>query len=310
MELRHLKYFVAVAEWKGFREASRRLHIAQPAISQAVSNLEEEIGVRLLMRVGRGVRLTPEGEVFYAETLRTLAQSRSAVEAAQRAARGEVGMISVGFCGAATYSFLPGLIRRYRAAFPGVKLALKELTPVQQESAFLEGSIDVGFTRALSPEITNAFHTRFLSSEPFLAAIPECRPVRSKRMKIADLAGERFVLFHRKGSPVLYDIIIGLCNTQGFSPTIESEPVSMQTALSLVAADQGVSILPSCALNLRYEGVKMLRILPDEARVDLILAWSKESNSTVLKSFLDLVETNKELIESCCECELTAANED
>ena len=298
MELRHLRYFVAVAEWKGFREASRRLHIAQPAISQAISNLEEEIGVRLLMRIGRGVKLTPEGEIFYAETLRTLEQSRTAVEAAQRASRGEVGSISVGFCGPATYSFLPTLVKRYRVAFPGVKLLLKELTPAQQESAFQNGSIDIGFTRALSPELTNGFNTRFLSREPLLAALPEGRPMRHKRVKVADLAGERFVLFHRRGSPILYDSIIALCNAQGFSPTIESEPVLMQTALSLVAADQGVSILPACALNLRYEGVKMFRILPDETRVDLILAWPKESDSIVLKSFIDLVEANKDLIVS------------
>jgi DNA-binding transcriptional LysR family regulator len=137
MELRHLKYFVAVAERRGFREASRFLHVAQPAISQTVSNLEAEIGVKLFMRSGRNVKLTPEGEVFYTETLHTLEQSRNAVEAAQRASSGEVGTVSVGFCGAATYAFLPGIVQRYREQFPGVKLALQELTPLQQEPGMI-----------------------------------------------------------------------------------------------------------------------------------------------------------------------------
>src|ERR1700678_272277 len=107
MELRHLRYFVAVVQWKGFREASRHLHVAQAAISQTLANLETDIGVKLLARSGRSVQLTTEGEVFYTETLRTLAQAQNAVEAAQRAARGEIGTMTVGFCGAATYAFLP-----------------------------------------------------------------------------------------------------------------------------------------------------------------------------------------------------------
>jgi DNA-binding transcriptional LysR family regulator len=114
MELRHLKYFVAVVERRGFREASRYLHVAQPAISQTLSNLEGEIGGKLFMRLGRSVKLTPEGEIFYAETLRTLEQAQHAVEATQRASRGEIGIVSVGFCGAATYSFLPILVREYQ----------------------------------------------------------------------------------------------------------------------------------------------------------------------------------------------------
>jgi DNA-binding transcriptional LysR family regulator len=149
MELRHLRYFVAAVEWKGLREASRQLHVAQSAISQTLTNLENELGTKLFARSGRTIQLTPPGEIFYAETVRTLAQSQHAIEAAQRAARGEVGQLSIGFSGAATYSFLPDLVRRYKAKFPGVKLALREVTPLQQERAFAQDSIDVGFTRPL-----------------------------------------------------------------------------------------------------------------------------------------------------------------
>lgn len=296
MELRHLRYFVAVVEWKSLREASRQLHVAQSAISQTITNLEDEIDTKLFVRSGRSTQLTPQGEVFYAETVRTLAQSQHAVEAAQRAARGEVGQLSIGFSGAATYSFLPDLIRRYKAKFPGVKLALREVTPVQQESAFAQGSIDVGFTRPLPKNVVEHFHSRLLYSEPLLAAVPASRFIAEKRIKIENLAGERFVLFHREGFPGLFDSIVGLCNECGFSPNIDDEPDMMQTTLSLVAAEQGVSIVPACAINLRFDGIRLLRIQPDHVRADLLIAWPKTSTSTVLQSFLDFVEANKKEI--------------
>lgn len=298
MELRHLRYFVAVVEWKSLREASRQLHVAQSAISQTLANLEEEIGTKLFLRSSRSVQLTPQGEIFYTETVRTLAQSRHAVEAAQRVARGEIGHLSIGFSGAATYSFLPDLIRKYKALFPNVKLNLKELTPPQQQAAIAQGNIDVVFTRPFSKDLVDHFHSRVLIREPLLAAVPASRVVKGKSIRIEDLAEERFILFHREGFPGLFDSIIGLCNERGFSPNIDDEPDMMQTALSLVAAEQGVSIVPACARNLRFDGVQLLRVLPDHIRAELLIAWPKASRSTVLQSFLDLVEKNSKNIAS------------
>src|SRR6266699_417840 len=136
MELRHLRYFTAVVQWKSYREASRRIYVAQPAISQTVADLEDEIGLKLFERTKRNVQLTPEGEVFYAEAVRTLAQAEVTVSTAKRAAKGEIGKLSIGFLGSATYAFLPALIRDYKARYPGVKITLQELTPLQQEAAF------------------------------------------------------------------------------------------------------------------------------------------------------------------------------
>src|SRR5271169_1276993 len=150
MELRHLRYFTAVVQWKGYREASRRLHIAQPAISQSVADLEEELGLKLFTRAKRIALLTPEGEVFHAEAARTLAQAELAIETARRAARGEIGSLSIGFLGSATSTFLPELVRTFKAQHPGVRLTLQELTPLQQEAAFDEGLIELGFTRTLT----------------------------------------------------------------------------------------------------------------------------------------------------------------
>lgn len=297
MEHRHLRYFVAVVQGRGFREASRRLHVAQPAISQTLANLEEEIGVKLFLRSGRGTQLTPEGEIFYAATLRTLAQSELAVEEARRAARGEIGTLSIGFLGSATYTFLPDLVRRYKAQYPGVKLILQELTSWQQEREFKRGELDVGFTRALSAEQSNHFHSKLLYRDPLLAAVPAARRIKAKRMKIADLANDPFVLYHRDGAPGLFDTITGVCNEAGFSPKIDYEPEMMQTVLSLVSANCGVSLVPACVRHLRTDGVNLFRVQPDQVRIDLVIAWPKTSHSHVLRSFLDLVESSKDEIQ-------------
>jgi DNA-binding transcriptional LysR family regulator len=292
MELRHLRYFAAVVKWKGYREASRRLHIAQPAISQTVRDLEEELGLRLFSRAKRVAQLTPEGELFYGEALRTLAQAEAAINSAKRAAKGEIGQLAIGFLGSATYAFLPELVRKYKAQFPGVKLTLQELTPLQQEVAFDKGEIDIGFTRTLTAEQSQTFSSRCLYRDPMMAVLPYSRRIGTKRVRLRDLANDRFVLFHREGSPFLFDTITGMCNRAGFSPRVENQPNLMQTVLSLVEAEQGVAIVPACVRNLRSDGVRFFRLQPDDVRVELLAAWKKENQSVVLRAFLDLIDAN------------------
>jgi len=292
MELRHFRYFAAVVQWKGYREASRRLHIAQPAISQTVADLEEELGLKLFFRAKRVAQLTPEGEVFYAEAVRTLAQAELAVDSAKRAAKGEIGKLSIGFLGSATSAFLPELVRKFKATYPGVKLTLQELSPVQQEVAFDKGLIDIGFTRTLTAEQSKTFSSRVLYSDPMMAVLPRSKQIKTKQVRIGDLARESFVLFHREGSPGLFDTVTGMCNKAGFSPRVENEPNMMQTVLSLVEAEQGVTIVPACVRNLRSDGVRFYRLQPDDVRVELLLAWKKERPSAVLRAFLELIDAN------------------
>ena len=222
MELRHLRYFTAVVQWKGYREASRQIHVAQPAISQTVADLEEELGLKLFSRAKRVAQLTPEGEVFYAEAVRTLAQAELAVETARRAARGEIGRLSIGFLGSATSAFLPELVRKFKVTYPGVKLTLQELTPVQQDAAFEKGEIDIGFTRTLTSEQSRTFSSRVLYRDPMMAVLPRSKRLKSKRVRVADLANEDFVLFHREGSPGLFDTITAMCQKAGFCPRVVS----------------------------------------------------------------------------------------
>jgi DNA-binding transcriptional LysR family regulator len=292
MELRHLRYFTAVVQWKGYREASRHLHIAQPAISQTVVDLEQELGLKLFSRTGRKARLTPEGEVFYEEAVRTLEQAESAINTAKRAAKGEIGKLSIGFIGAATYIFLPELVRAYKTRYPGVKLTLQELSPSDQEAAFDQGLIDIGFTRALTAERSKTFASRCLYRDPLLAVLPASRKNRSKEVRIADLSNERFVLFHREGALGLYDAVVGVCNDAGFSPMVEYESDRAQTVLSLVEAGQGISIVPACLRNLWTKGVRFYRLQPDVVRIALVAVWKKEAPSVALRSFVDLVNAN------------------
>ena len=307
MELRHLRYFTAVVDCKGYREASRQLHIAQPSISEAVSDLEHELGLKLFSRTHRNARVTPEGEIFYADAVRVLQLAEAAILTAKRAAQGKVGRLSIGFIGSATLSFLPDLIRRYKLEYPNVKLALHDLYPVELDQACDRGEIDIAITRPLSLERSENRQSRVLLRDPLVAVLPRSRKLKSKNKKIrlADLANERFILFHRKGAPVVFDTIVGACRSHGFSPRVENEPNSMQTILSLVEAEEGVAIVPASTSNLRSNGVRFVRLVPD-LYLDLIAVWPLGEPSAVLHTFLDFLNANTEAIRAKAELALSS----
>jgi DNA-binding transcriptional LysR family regulator len=304
MELRHLRYFTAVVACKGYREASRRLHIAQPSISEAVSDLEDELGLKLFLRTHRNARLTPEGEIFYADAVRILQQAETAILTAKRAAQGKVGRLSIGFIGSATLSFLPDLIRRYKLEYPNVKLVLHDLYPVELDQAWDRGEIDIAITRSL--EHSKNLQSRILLRDPLVAVLPRSRKLKSKKIRLADLANERFILFHRKGAPAVFDTIVGACRSQGFSPRVENEPNSMQTILSLVEAEEGVAIVPASSSSLRSNGVQFIRLVPGNLYLDLIVAWPRGEASAVLRTFLDFLSANEDAIRTKAELTLSS----
>ena len=290
MELRHLRYFTAVVQWKGYRQASRHLYIAQPSISETVSDLENELGIKLFSREGRVARLTPEGQVFYEEALKTLAQAERSIAAAQRAAKGEIGRLGIGFMGFASCPFLPELLRKYKARHPGVSLRLEENVPSGQDLAFDRGEIDIGFTRPPSSERGSSYESRLLFREPLVVALPKSRRVKAKRIRISDLAGERIVTFQRASSPEVFDTIIRVCNDSGFSPRLHNELNNMHSVLATVEAEDGVAIVSASARNLRADNVSFFRLQPDDVRIDFVAAWKKKEPSVALKLFLELLE--------------------
>jgi len=228
------------------------------------------------------------------------------VSTAKRAAQGKSGRLSIGFIGSATLSFLPDLIRRYKLEYPNVKLALHDLYPVDLDKACDRGEIDIAITRSLSLERSKNLQSRVLLRDPLVAVLPRSRKLKGKKIRLADLANERFILFHRKGAPGVFDTIVGACRSQGFSPRVENEPNSMQTILSLVEAAEGVAIVPASTSNLRSNGVQFVRLVPESLHLDLIVAWPLGEPSVVLRTFLDFLSANADAIRAKAELALSS----
>ncbi|HEY1950661.1 MAG TPA: LysR substrate-binding domain-containing protein [Bryobacteraceae bacterium] len=298
MELRHLRYFCAVAERQSFTQAARHLHVSQSGLSGQVRDLEKEIGVTLLQRNQRQVSLTPEGAVFLREAREILAHSERAVEMAVRASQGQYGKLSVGLCGPATSPFLPGLIRGFRKLQPGVTVALKDMDPARQPAALAEGIIDVGFTRSVPAEFRKILSSEIFFREPLIAALPKGHPLANEpAIRLAQLATEPFVLNAREGAPELFDAIIGFCKKAKFSPRVVDSPSLWQTVLTLVEAGEGVSLIPACVKQLRSNGV-VFQMFSDRCRLlDVVLAWRQEEPSAIRDGFLRLLRKNLPEIE-------------
>jgi len=254
MELRHLRYFITVAEELHFGRAAQRLHIAQPPLSQQIRQLEEELGVVLFHRTKRSVQLTDAGQVFLEEAKQVLIQAAQAVQAAQRASRGEIGQLVVSFVSSAAYNVLPKILQAFRARFPEVNLALHELTTDKQLQGLRDGWIDVGFLRPPIEDDTLSLATIF--KESLVVALPEIHPLsRQPQVPLKALINEFFILFPRPLGPKLYDQIVGLCQQAGFSPNVVQEAIQMQTIVSLVAAEIGIALVPASVQNLQRRGV-------------------------------------------------------
>ena len=288
MELRHLRYFIAVAQHLNYSEAARRLHVAQPAISQTILNLEEELGVKLLLRTKRSVQLTAGGSTFLREAEDILRRAGEARRLTQRAARGEVGSLGIGFFGTAAAPIMPALVQSYRRKFPDVELQLYELNPDQQLAAFDDGRIQLGFSRPLPLERRGEFEEEVVYMDHLAIALPEThRLAKQKVVGLKSLAGEPFVQFHRRGAPGLFDEVIATCRRADFSPRIVSEPNFMATVMTLVESGLGVSLIPRCVRSLNRVHVAIRPISPKSARIPLCVAWRKSEKSPIIAAFLD-----------------------
>ena len=297
MELRHLRYFAAVAQYLNYSEASRRLHVAQPAISQTILDLEDELSVKLLLRTKRTVQLTAAGTAFLREALEILRRANEAQRLAQRAARGEVGILGIGFFGTASGPILPSLVDTYRLKFPDVELRLFELDPDQQLAAFDEGRIDLGFTRRLPSDRRAEFEQEEVYNDQLAIALPAKHPLaKQKVVRLKSLASEPFVQFHRKGAPGLFDEVIATCRRTGFSPRIVNEPNFMATVMTLVESGLGVSLIPRCVRSLNRTHVVIRPITPKSGRIPLCVAWRKSANNPALAAFLDVLRAAIPLI--------------
>jgi DNA-binding transcriptional LysR family regulator len=294
MELRHLRYFCAVAEERSFTLAARRLHISQSGVSGQVRDLEQELGVALFRRNQRSVSLTPEGSAFLSEARDILDRADRAVEMVAQAIKGRCGRLKIGLCGPATAPFLPRLIREFRRRLPGISLSLRDLDPAHQPGALVSGEIDIGFTRGIPAALRGTLASEVFFHESLVAALPKGhRLENSSALSLKDLATDRFVLYARENAPELSDAILSLCKRARFSPNIVDTPSLWQSVLTMIEAGEGISIVPETVKHLQSRDVAFRPLRDRGCTVDVVLAWRANAPDAVRESFLTLLRTHQ-----------------
>ncbi len=285
MELRQLRYFVAVAEELHFRRAAARLHISQPPLSQQISALERELGLTLLARTRRRVELTPAGEAFLRDARTTLAELELATARAQAIDAGQAGVLRVNFVGSALLSIVPATVQRFRRSRPEVEIELHERSTVEQLRALESGLIDVGLVRPpIDPE--SWLRTETVMRERTIAAIPEGSPLAAlKRIPLRRLAAQPLVLFPRPQAPGYHDLLIGRLAATGVSPRIAQYAPEMLTIIGLVAAGFGVSPVPASVAHLAIDGVTY-RPISGAPDTELVAVTRAEDQSALVTAFV------------------------
>ncbi|MDE1162208.1 MAG: LysR family transcriptional regulator [Acidobacteriaceae bacterium] len=289
MELRHLQYFVTVATTGGFGRAARALHVSQSAISEQVRDLEHEIGVDLIDRSQRQIRLTVEGELFLEGARKTLATAEQAVQTVQRAKRGEEGNLTIGFFVGGHGRYFPRLIRAFRKQYPRVKVSLIEMTPAQQWTAIASGTLDIGFTRSGSGSNSEGVKTERFLTERMYVALSKDNPLSKRRdLSIAELHDESFVMADRGTSPMFFDRILTMCSEAGFSPKIQATATVSSGVIALVEAGEGVAVVAEGARLFGSSEVVFVPLQGAAAFMEIVMAWPSQRAGGVHRSFLEL----------------------
>jgi DNA-binding transcriptional LysR family regulator len=293
MELRHLRYFIAVAEELNFTRAATRLHIGQPPLSMQIRDLEEEIGVRLFERGPRRVALSTAGERFLLHARRILDGVEEAVAEARRAARGELGELRVGFTSSLPFTdLLPDALNAYRRRFPQVRLQLREMFTPEQFQALLRGELDVGFVRLQAGTPPAGIVLREVARNPLRLVVNAAhRLAGAAQVHLAELAGEDFISFPADVGTDLPGVLRALCRQAGFEPRIVQTAREATTQIGLVAAGLGVAVLPAPLESVRIARVRYLALAEPEAQFRLALAIREGEPVPTLGGFLEVLES-------------------
>jgi DNA-binding transcriptional LysR family regulator len=313
MELRHLRYFIAVAEEEHMTRAAERLGIQQPPLSIQIRALEQELGVQLLRRKPRGVELTEAGTVFLARARVILEEIDRACASVRRTARGEQGRVVVGFTSSAPFHpFVPRVIRTFREMSPRVSLELAESGSSDLVQALHNEEIDTAFIRSPVVDIVNLVVEPLLE-ERMLLALPAGHALatstrqeagaqsfgRAAPLPLSALANETFILYKRPGGPGLYDTNITACRSVGFSPRIGQEAPRIISTLNLVAAGLGVSVVPESLRRLQMDGVVYRRLEETlHLSAPLLLAYRRTENAAAVQRFIELVRSTARHIDA------------
>jgi DNA-binding transcriptional LysR family regulator len=288
MELRHLRYFLVVAEELHFGRAAARLHITQPPLSQQIRQLEDELGVPLFQRTKRRVQLTDAGRAFREAAQQMLDQAAQAVRTAQRVHRGEIGPLTVGFVGSAMAGRFSEILLAFRTCFPEVALTLQELTTAQQVEALRQRRIDIGVLRPPIGEEDFAFET--IDRESFVVVLPKTHPLAAQqRIPLRALAQETVVMVPRVLWPGMEDDIVEFCQRAGCYPQRLSGATQTLTVIGLVAAGMGLSLVPASMQTVRWKGIVYRPVQERTPLADLTVAWRRDETSAVVKMFVGVV---------------------
>lgn len=294
MDLRQMRYVVAVAEELSFTRAAARCHVSQPPLSRAIRELEAEMGVQLFERDTHSVRVTLAGQVLVADVRLALSTLEKGIESARRTAAGLKGTLKIGFGGSTVYSLMPSLVRRFRSAASDVDLEFRAMPVLGQIDALRSGEIDVGLLRL--PIFDELIETAYVHSEPMVVALPEGHALLSSSGPVSmnDLRDSRFVTYEPTRGFNFHADLLAMCRLAGFNPDISHQVPTTEAVVGIVACGEGVAILPASAERLRMRGVAFrplsTRRMPDQLKeVRFGLAWCKDSAPATALRFVDLV---------------------
>jgi len=293
IDLKQLRYFLAVAEEKSFSRAAERLHISQPPLSQQIMKLEAELGVRLFTRTTRSFELTVAGKALMAEAAELLARMRMTIDTIRQIDRGEVGRLRVGIVGSAMWGPIPSLLERFQSQFPRVTWTIHELGPNDQWEALRARQIDIGFWREPRIDADVLKHAKLRQDlcfrENVCVAINEKHPLAAQEaIELADIAHEPMLTLHLDQSAEPR-YLIQCCVNAGFQPTIFQEAAEPQTLLAMVGAGLGVALLPQTTSRIGWPGVRFLPIRSNPPSANLYIAYPVEGDAPVVRAFLNML---------------------
>jgi len=291
IELRHLRYFVAVAEELHFGRAAQRLHLAQPPLSQQIRRLEELLGHQLFFRTSRSVALTAAGEAFLQSARRTLRNVQRDLDEARSVGRGEVGSLHIGFVGSAILATLPAMLRAYGQAYPRVRLHLHESFTSSVLAGLENGSLDAGILRDGDPVPGLEIHTIF--SEPYVAVLPMSHPLaRQKSISAASLRNDPLVFHPRTAGVKAFEKPLSLFDQTGPRPQIVQEASHWVTILELVGAGLGITIAPACVRRIASPDIVCLPIRNAKITSNIELALHETDNRPIVRQFAQIAKQN------------------
>jgi DNA-binding transcriptional LysR family regulator len=284
VEIRHLRYFQAVAEELHFGRAAARLAIAQPALSRQIQQLEAELGTPLLRRTQRRVELLPAGALLLERSRAIQQELARTLTDVRRTGTGELGRLALGFIHSSTYGLLPSIIGRFRKLYPDIELELHEMPITAQHAALLRGTIDLGLLRVQAAPAE--LEVVPVMSDPFVLALPSRHPLAGRsRVRLKEVAGDPFVMFGKAEAPLFHSRVQAMCEQAGFAPRVVQHATQIHTVVGLVGAGLGVAVVPASGRNLHPRQVRFVEIGDKAEPVHVALAWRRGQETPAIRSF-------------------------